>query len=156
LRGRWALVRTKDEAGKNWLLLKKADGQPTAPELVVAMPASILSGLTVEELQQGIARTADLAARASAAGAPQHAVDAAQLTPMLAESAAKPFSKAGWWFEVKYDGVRVLAARDADGSVRLRYRTGRDATATFPEIARAVAHLPCDDCIVDGEICALT
>src|SRR6266446_6508072 len=47
LRGRWTLVRTKDEAGKNWLLLKKADGHPTAPELVMALPASVLSGLTV-------------------------------------------------------------------------------------------------------------
>src|SRR5262249_1078269 len=71
LRGRWTLVRTKDSDGKNWLLLKKTDGQPTAPELVVAQPASILSGLTIEELQQGVRRTAGIAAQAQAARAPQ-------------------------------------------------------------------------------------
>jgi bifunctional non-homologous end joining protein LigD len=156
LRGHWTLVRTKDDAGKNWLLLKKADGQATAPELVVALPGSILSGLSIEQLQQGVRRTEEIAAAAGAAGAPQRAVDVTQMSPMLAETVEKAFSKDGWWFEVKYDGVRVLAARDREGRVQLRYRTGRDATAIFPEIARAVAHLPCDDCIVDGEICALT
>jgi bifunctional non-homologous end joining protein LigD len=154
LNGRWTLVRTKGDAGKNWLLIKKAEGQPAAPDLVTARPASILSGLSVEELQRGVRRTSQLAARAQAAGAPHRALDAARITPMLAHTAPRPFTKAGWMFELKYDGVRILAGRGADGRTQLYYRTRREATAVFPEIARAVALLPCDSFIIDGEIVA--
>ncbi|HVO24162.1 MAG TPA: DNA ligase D [Candidatus Margulisiibacteriota bacterium] len=155
LQGRWALVRIKGEGGKDWLLIKKGGGVTAGPELVVAQPRSVLSGLTVSELGAGTRRTSELAARAQAAGAPRRGLDAAQIRPMLAETAAHAFSRDGWLFELKYDGVRILAARAPTGSVTLYYRTGRDTTATFPEIARAVAHLPCDDFILDGEVVAL-
>ncbi len=155
LQGRWALVRTKGEGGKDWLLIKKGSGVTAGPELVVAHPRSVLSGLTVGELGAGTRRTSELAARAQAASAPRRALDAAHITPMLAETAVQAFSKDGWLFELKYDGVRILAGRAPTGAVTLYYRTGRDTTATFPEIARAVAHLPCDDFIIDGEVVAL-
>ena len=155
LQGRWGLVRTKGEGGKNWLLIKKGSGVAAGPELVTAHPRSVLSGLTVGELGAGTRRTSELAARAQAAGAPRRALDAAQVGPMLAETAVHPFSRDGWLFELKYDGVRILAGRAPTGAVTLYYRTGRDTTATFPEIARAVAHLPCDDFIIDGEVVAL-
>ena len=38
---------------------------------------------------------------------------------------------------VKLDGYRILASRDGD-DVRLTTRSGRDASASFPEIAAAV------------------
>jgi bifunctional non-homologous end joining protein LigD len=155
LRGRWALVRIKGQGGKNWLLIKKADGQPTRPEVVVAHPGSILSGLAVEELQQGRQRTHELATRAHAAGAPKRMPDAAAVRPMLAETVDAAFSRAGWIFELKYDGVRLLASRAASGQPHLYYRTGRETTAVFPEVARAVGHLPCEAFIVDGEVVAL-
>jgi bifunctional non-homologous end joining protein LigD len=155
LQGRWALVRTKGEGGKDWLLIKKGSGVTAGPELVTAHPRSVLSGLTVGELGGGTRRTGELAARAQAAGAPRHALDAAQISPMLAETATHAFSRDGWLFELKYDGVRILAGRAPTGAVTLSYRTGRDTTATFPEIARAVAYLPCDDFILDGEVVAL-
>jgi len=155
LRGRWALVRTKGEGGRDWLLLKKADGRPIAPEPVASQPASVLSGLTVDELRQGLRRTAALAVSAQAAGAARRDIEVSALVPMLAETAERAFSRPGWVFELKHDGVRVLAIREAGKPVRLQYRTRRDATASFPEIARAVGHLPCDDFVLDGEICAL-
>ncbi len=155
LNGRWALVRTKGADGKNWLLLKKAGEPVKGPELIRACPASVLSGLTVEEVGQAARRTDELAARARRAGATRRPLTVSQVAPMFAETADRPFSKAGWIFELKYDGVRVFAARAADGQVRLVYRTGRDTTAVFPEIARAVGYLPCDDFILDGEIVAL-
>jgi len=154
LHGRWALVRTKGEGGKNWLLIKKG-GASAAPDLVVVHARSVLSGLTVDELGVGTQRTGELAARAQAAGAPRRTLNAPAQRPMLAESTDRPFSRDGWVYELKYDGVRIVAARVVTGDVTLRYRTGRETTATFPEIARAVAHLPCDDFVIDGEIVAL-
>ena len=56
---------------------------------------------------------------------------------MLAESREQPFSGSEWIFELKYDGYRLLVARE-DGEPLLLYRHGSDVMATFPEIARAV------------------
>ncbi|HYU36094.1 MAG TPA: DNA ligase D [Thermoanaerobaculia bacterium] len=69
---------------------------------------------------------------------------------MKPETAERPFSRAGWVFELKYDGFRALLERK-DGEARIFYRSGRGVTAIFPEIAAAVAALPFD-LILDGEI----
>jgi bifunctional non-homologous end joining protein LigD len=66
-------------------------------------------------------------------------------------SRADPFSAPGWLFELKYDGFRLLAAKDG-GSAMLRLRSGRDATAKFPEVAEAVAALPTACALLDGEL----
>ena len=72
---------------------------------------------------------------------------------MLAE-VSPPFSRAGWLFEIKYDGFRMLAGRDR-GRPRLRYRGGSDGTASFPEIAAALEALPERDIVLDGEVVVL-
>ena len=72
---------------------------------------------------------------------------------MLAET-AQPFSRAGWLFEIKYDGFRMLAGR-AGGRPRLRYRSGLDATAAFPEIAAALGRLKAGEFALDGEVVVL-
>ena len=73
---------------------------------------------------------------------------------MLAESADRAFSRAGWLFEPKLDGYRVLAARQG-GDARLLTRNANDYTEAFPEITRAVAALPFDRVLLDGEVVAL-
>jgi bifunctional non-homologous end joining protein LigD len=88
-------------------------------------------------------------------GAPRAAVAVEAVTPMLAEVREQPFTAAGWVFELKYDGYRVLAGHAAAGAVRLLYRSGRDATALFPELARAVMGLPFASLVLDGEAVAL-
>jgi bifunctional non-homologous end joining protein LigD len=155
LRGRWALVRTKRSA-KEWLLFKKPEAgpPPAQPELGVSQPASILSGLTVEELRDGADRGAELAAVAAAAGAPERALTAAELTPMLAETAREAFDGDDWIFELKHDGVRLVCAR-AGERVRLLSRNRRDLATAFPEIADALARTPCGDFVLDGEVVAL-
>jgi bifunctional non-homologous end joining protein LigD len=155
LRGRWALVRTKGGGGKDWLLFKKADGTPTSPQPVAAQPGSVLSGLTVEELRAGQSLTATLAARARDARGVKRAVDPRSLSPMLAETSAQPFSRDGWLFELKHDGIRVLAVRDVGGKVTLFSRSRRNITTGFPEVARAIEHLPCASFVLDGEIVTL-
>jgi bifunctional non-homologous end joining protein LigD len=155
LRGRFALVRMKGEGGKSWLWLSKWKGKLPEREIVEDEPGSVLSGLTVAELRDGVTRSDEVTALARAAGAPARALPAAALDPMLAEVADEAFTKDGWLFELKYDGARVLAVKSADGSARLVARSGRDATATYPEIARAVRHLPVSECAIDGEVVAL-
>ena len=155
LRGRWALVRTKGEDGRQWLLFKKADAAAGGSEPVEAMPQSVVSGLTVIELRDGVRRDADLAARAAAAGAPRAELPARALSPMLADVADDPFTRPGWIFELKYDGIRVLIVRRGGGAPTLRARSGRDVTAQFPEIANAARYLPTDDFVIDGELIAL-
>jgi bifunctional non-homologous end joining protein LigD len=88
-------------------------------------------------------------------GAPRAAVAVEAVTPMLAEVREQPFTAAGWLFELKYDGYRLLAGHAAAGAVRLLYRSGRDATALFPELARAVTALPFASLVLDGEAVAL-
>jgi bifunctional non-homologous end joining protein LigD len=66
-------------------------------------------------------------------------------------SRAAPFSAAAWLYELKYDGFRLLASKDGT-RVALRYRSGRVATGLFPEIAEAVAALPAEHVLLDGEL----
>jgi len=154
LQGRWALVRTKGSDGKEWLLFKKPGGSAGTSEPVVAQPASVFSGLTIDELRDGARRDNELAAAAAAAGAPRRALGDAALSPMLAETADAAFSRAGWLFELKYDGIRVLIIRQAGRPVRLMARSGRDITDSFPDVVAAAAHLPADSYVVDGELIA--
>ncbi|MCA9649876.1 MAG: DNA ligase D [Myxococcales bacterium] len=160
LRGVWTLVRTKGTAaaraggkgdGKEWLLIKKPDeaAHASAPD-----DRSILSGLSIEELRSGSDRAASLRARLQELGAPRRPVDPRTLSPMLAETVPEPFSRPGWLFELKYDGYRLLAARP-QGQVLLRYRSGRVATDVFPEVARAIAALPFEGLVIDGEVVVL-
>jgi bifunctional non-homologous end joining protein LigD len=154
LLGRWALVRTKGSDGKEWLLFKKPGGSAGTSEPVVAQPASVFSGLTIDELRDGARRDSELAAAAAAAGVPRRALGDAALSPMLAETADAAFSRAGWLFELKYDGIRVLIVRQAGRPVRLLARSGRDITETFPDVIATAAHLPADSYVVDGELIA--
>jgi len=153
LRGEWTLVRTKRDP-KEWLLIKHRDREADPGRKRPPSEASVLSGLTLEELREGPARAGRLAEEAARLGARPGRIDLAAVRPMLAESREKPFSAPGWLFELKWDGYRALAAREA-GEARLRYRSGADATATWPEVARAVRALPFERFLLDGEIAVL-
>lgn len=83
-------------------------------------------------------------------GAPSGAVSATDAEVMKPETSDGPFTKKGWLFELKYDGFRILAGKMED-EVRLAYRSGRDATAIFPEITRDLAGLPYGSILLDGE-----
>src|SRR6476646_856750 len=59
-----------------------------------------------------------------------------------------------WLHELKYDGYRLLAHIER-GDVRLVTRNGLDWTGKFTVLARALAQLPVDSALIDGEIVAL-
>jgi bifunctional non-homologous end joining protein LigD len=63
---------------------------------------------------------------------------------------ANPPVGPGWLHEVKHDGYRLLARKDAD-RVRLWTRYGTDFTGRLPAIAGAVRALPVDNALIDGE-----
>src|SRR5439155_23336939 len=59
------------------------------------------------------------------------------IPPMLATLVATPFSRQGWLFETKLDGVRCLALRDGR-RVELLSRNRLSLSAKYPEIAEAL------------------
>jgi bifunctional non-homologous end joining protein LigD len=69
---------------------------------------------------------------------------------LMRPTPAKPFSAAGWIFELKYDGFRCLALKHGD-SGRLLSRNGNDMIDRFPEVAEALRGLPAD-VVLDGEL----
>jgi bifunctional non-homologous end joining protein LigD len=78
------------------------------------------------------------------------------MRPMLATAAdadrGLPDDGSTWSYEVKWDGMRVLADIH-DGRVTLHSRTERDITVAFPELAfLGTAH---PDVLLDGEIVVL-
>ena len=152
LRGAWTLARMSGK-GRDWLLLKKADAFAGDEEPAERWPESILSGLTVEELRASPTRLADLRARLARLQAPVADVAPTGETVMLAGSRERPFSNADWLYEIKYDGVRVLAWR-AEDVVELYGRKGQSFTARYPELVRALRAMPLRQFLLDGEIVA--
>ena len=62
-----------------------------------------------------------------------------------------PFHRAGWVYEEKVDGYRMLAYKDGD-RVRLVSRNGVDHTRRYPDVAAAVARLRPSTLVLDGEL----
>jgi bifunctional non-homologous end joining protein LigD len=161
LRGRYTLVKVSGRKGQpepeqtEWLLIKKTD--PYAREgssIIDEQPRSVLSGLTITELPDAQRIAAEIEAEARATGGTKLKDDPSGWIPMLCghgEEAA--LARPGFVYELKLDGARALAVRDGD-QVTLRYRSGRNTTESFPEIARALRALPNHDFVIDGEIVA--
>ena len=152
LHGKWTLVKIK-KSERDWLLIKERDAYVAKPGDQFP-EESVLSGLTVEEVKAGLHPGTRLVAAVERAGAERSRVDVRTLQPMLAEPATDAFTRDGWLFELKLDGYRLIAAKTR-GEALLLTRNGNDYTAVFPEIARAVAALPIDECILDGEVVVL-
>src|SRR5882724_6775729 len=66
-----------------------------------------------------------------------------RISPMLATLVDWPFHKPNWIYEEKYDGIRILAYKEA-GRVRLLSRNDKDRTKNFPNIVGAIANLSPD------------
>jgi bifunctional non-homologous end joining protein LigD len=77
------------------------------------------------------------------------------LAPMKATSGELPHGD-DWAFEIKYDGMRLVAEVDGEaGTVVLRTTNDIDATARFPEVAGLPAAVAPHRAVLDGEIVAL-
>ncbi len=182
LNGEFALVKIGErgrryggssDGDKNWLLIKKRDEAVVEKYEALEHEVSVKTGRSLAEIAAaggGDPREMARAARGSraaeprAAKPPSPARDARAATestattelppPMLATSVDRPFSREGWFFELKWDGVRALAAV-ADGTLRLVGRSGRDETSRYPEIVALSRALRGHSAVVDGEIVVL-
>jgi bifunctional non-homologous end joining protein LigD len=169
----------------NWLLIKHHDAyaRQSHGEAILNQDRSVASGRAMKAITAGTGRTPKPFMRAKAfkadavwqskgdGGEDLHPAmaDAAQkkssakkparrsslpgfVPPQLCRLVEQPPSGPNWAHEVKFDGYRVQL-RVMNGKVALLTRKGLDWTGKFGAIARAAAKL--DDCIIDGEICAL-
>ena len=71
--------------------------------------------------------------------------------PMEAKLVDEIPSGEGWQYEPKWDGFRCLAFRDRD-TVALQSKAGQPLGRYFPELVEAIASLPSDKFVLDGEI----
>jgi bifunctional non-homologous end joining protein LigD len=153
LRGRWTFARMGGKA-KEWLLIRKAREPVPEEEATERYPRSVRSGLTLEEMRDAGAVRDALRARLRDLGAPVGDVPARRQGFMLATLASRAPDGPQWLFEVKYDGVRVLAERRGD-AVTLLGRSGQVVTGRYPEVVSALRALAFDRFLIDGEIVAL-
>ncbi len=73
------------------------------------------------------------------------------IAPSLAMLRTTAPSGPGWLHEIKFDGYRT-EARLQRGKVQLLTRNRQDWTHRFPPIAKAVAALPAQSALLDGEL----
>src|SRR5438105_4913712 len=177
LHGHWALVRMGGKAAKerheNWLLIKERDdvAEPgSEAALVEENPLSVATGRSMDQIARDRDRVWDSAKGEIPGDSPkpaaQKTTNAARLAgarkrampdrivPQLATLVEEAPEGAEWLHEIKYDGYRLLA-RIAKGKARLITRNGLDWTAKFPALARAMAGLPVETAMIDGELVAL-
>lgn len=177
LQGGWHLVRMHRRPGEkrdNWLLIKQKDEAARSPrgkDILVEQPLSVKTGRSMDEIAGGTKkkttprmksgrkpaakRTKKPAGKAGSkrkakrkrAGDPLPAF----VAPSLATLSDKAPDSGNWIHEIKFDGYRIQA-RLEDGKVKLLTRKGLDWTTKFPRIAAAVAALPAETALIDGEL----
>lgn len=76
------------------------------------------------------------------------------MPPQLATLVSHSPAGDEWLHEMKFDGYRILA-RVERGAARLLSRNAKDWTAHFPAVAKAVARLPAERAMLDGEVAVL-
>jgi bifunctional non-homologous end joining protein LigD len=147
VKGSFALVKTKEK--DQWLIIKHKDRFVTTTD-VTEQDRSVLSGASVADMKVVPAHRIP-AARLIPTG-PLTPMPA-KLSPMLAEIGDKVFNRAGWMWEPKLDGYRVLAFIGKEGVV-LRSRRGLDYSPTFPQLCVELAKQAAGPMILDGEVVA--
>src|SRR5256712_706009 len=76
------------------------------------------------------------------------------IEPMKAKLVEKPPATGDWIYELKFDGIRLIAVRREE-NVSLLSRNQNDLSARFPEIVEAIKNLAARECVIDGEVVAL-
>ena len=158
LKGGWTLQRTRGHGVKSqWLFVKRRDGLERPDGDITAEDRSVLSGLSIADLERG-----ERSHRTSSQLAPsaEHVLHARRMAmpgpyePMLPTLSRDMFQRSDWLYEPKLDGYRVLAFVER-GQVHLRSRGGQSYEARFPELSRMLGMQPVDQAVFDGEVVAV-
>lgn len=150
LHGRYALVRLKSSE-KDWLLLKKKDAFASEErDLQAEQPASVLSGLRIDELEHADDRGAALEKRAGALSGAKRRTSAFEVHMPKPEVHAKLPAGSDWFVDVALGGVPIRATRDGEEVVLLLEE--EDVTAFYPDVARAIRATPISAWTAAGEI----
>ena len=165
----WLLIKERDHAARD---CDEYDVTKALPDSVNTPPATTATGTkpaaraqdqptrqAKQATQPGTPAAAKTPAIAHATpAAPASALRSAvpdQLLPQLASLAdGPPANAAGWRYELKFDGYRILARMDARGGVRLFTRNGHDWTDKLPELQQALGGLALQSSWLDGELTA--
>ena len=156
LRGSFVLVKLRQsEKGNEWLMIKHKDAAEDPKWQIDEHDGSVLTGRTLDEISKELPpkrsprpiQPADLHPVRKSAMPPR-------VEPMLATLTDRPFSDPNWLFEIKWDGVRVLAWLSDEG-LTLRSRNNIDITKRYPELASLSKQFGAREAILDGEIVAL-
>src|ERR1700704_1841614 len=73
------------------------------------------------------------------------------LPPMEARSVDEIPAGDGWQYEPKWDGFRCIAFRDGE-QIHLQSKAGQPLARYFPDIVDAIAQLPAQQVVLDGEL----
>ena len=76
------------------------------------------------------------------------------IDPMKPRLVEKPPTAGDWIYELKFDGIRLIAVKTGK-KVSLLSRNKNELAGRFPEIVEAVKSLPARECVIDGEVVAL-
>ena len=177
LKGEWALVRMRareHEDKPQWLLLKSGGNLPAisarAEDQSVLTKRSMKRIATDDDAQWQSNREEDVAVRPG--GKPKNTTSVKMPEARLIGDSRLPKRRVAfvepmkavlvddlpkgddWVYELKFDGVRALAMKRGR-EIELISRNAKDFTAKFPEVAKALAKLPCKEAVLDGEIAAL-
>jgi bifunctional non-homologous end joining protein LigD len=171
LAGMWDLVRMnggrEGDCGRNWLLIKKPDSfaRRSAEEVIDLAPDSVKTGRSLEQVADQETQDPNIRRRAARLDRPEPPVapdlipadhpeaEPPELDPELPTPIDRPPDGPDWIHEVKYDGYRILGWV-SKGRVRLLSRRGNDWSANFPAVAAALARLPVERALLDGEVVA--
>jgi bifunctional non-homologous end joining protein LigD len=76
------------------------------------------------------------------------------IEPMKARLVEQPPAAGDWIYELKFDGIRLIAIKNGS-NVSLFSRNKNELAGRFPEIVEAIRNLPARECVIDGEVVAL-
>ena len=170
LKGKFTLVRThldrEKEEGKQWLLIKLADGFESNEELNITRPNSVLTRRINKDLdnkdkpynkkhETRVYFNKAIKIRDNQLNYPNSDSDSTifsnqqqekiveefptTIKPMLSTLVDEPFNSKDWVFEVKWDGVRsILFFNKLKRTLELQSRNGRFITHRYPELVMAL------------------
>lgn len=152
LKGSFALIKMKDKEDNAWLLIKEKDEYASEKDVLKdtasALSKRVLSRDSKEKPKKKPRK--DLKQKKKREDKMPR-----EVKPMLAKLIDDPFDKKDWLFEIKWDGYRAIAGIEK-GKVSLYSRNGNSFAKAYPAIVDALQTSITDNCVLDGEIIAIT